>query len=125
MIPTGRLQDILDRFAFVEAKMNVAGDPAEIAKLGREYAGLRAVVGTIRAWQMAEAELRALADEEIERLEGELPALEEAVRIALLPRDAADDRPVILEIRPGTGGDETFRNHGLYVGCRPVCLDRI
>lgn len=36
MIPTGRLQHILDRFAFVEAKMNIASDPAEIAKLGRE-----------------------------------------------------------------------------------------
>ena len=118
MIPTGRLQDILDRFAFVEAKMNVVTDPREIAKLGREYAGLRDVVGTIRDWQKtqaelraaremrADAEMRALADEEIERLEEELPALEEAVRIALLPKDAADDRPAILEIRPGTGGDE-------------------
>ncbi len=50
MIPTGRLQDILDRFAFVEAKMNVATDAGEIARLGREYAGLRDVVETIRAW---------------------------------------------------------------------------
>ena len=118
MIPTGRLQDILDRFAFVEAKMNVVADPAEIAKLGREYAGLRDVVATLRAWQKVQAdlaaaremrddpEMRGLAEEEIERLEDELPALEEAVRIALLPKDAADDRPAILEIRPGTGGDE-------------------
>ena len=118
MIPTGRLQDILDRFAFVEAKMNVVTEPGEIARLGREYAGLRDVVGTIRDWQKVQAELRAaqemradaemrgLAEEEIERLEEELPALEEAVRIALLPKDAADDRPAILEIRPGTGGDE-------------------
>ncbi len=118
MIPTGRLQDILDRFAFVEAKMNVATDPGEIVRLGREYAGLRDVVETIRAWRRADAEFRAaeemladpemagLAEEEIAVLRHRLPELEEAVRIALLPRDAADERPAILEIRPGTGGDE-------------------
>lgn len=118
MIPRERLQDILDRFAFIEAKMNVTQDPAEIANLGREYAALRDPVETIRRWQAALAELceaeemradpelQALAEEEIERLERELPALEEAVRIALIPKDAADDRAVIIEIRPGTGGDE-------------------
>src|SRR5690625_4071020 len=118
MIPRERLQDILDRFAFVEAKMNVTQDPAEIAKLGREYAALRDPVEIIRRWQAAMDELReaeemradpefqALAEEEIERLERELPALEEEVLIALIPRGAADDRAVIIEIRPGTGGDE-------------------
>ena len=118
MIPTGRLQDILDRFAFVEAKMNVATDSGEIARLGREYAELRDVVETISAWQRAEADLQAakemlgdpemadLAEEEIAALRRRLPELEEAVRVALLPKDAADDRPAILEIRPGTGGDE-------------------
>jgi peptide chain release factor 1 len=118
MIPTGRLQEILDRFAFVEAKMNVATEAGEIARLGREHAELRDVVETIRAWRRAEADLRAaeemladpemagLAEEEIAALRRRLPELEDAVRVALLPKDAADDRPVILEIRPGTGGDE-------------------
>ena len=118
MIPTERLQEILDRFAFVEAKMNDTADPAEIAALGREYAGLRDVVGTIQSWQSAQSDLAAahdmladpemaeLARDEITDIEERLPALEEALRIALLPKDAADDRPAILEIRPGTGGDE-------------------
>ena len=118
MIPTERLQEILDRFAFVEAKMNDTADPAEIAALGREYAGLRDVVGTIQSWQSARSDLAAtrdmladpemaeLARDEITDIEERLPALEEALRIALLPKDAADDRPAILEIRPGTGGDE-------------------
>ncbi len=118
MIPTGRLQDILDRFQFVEAKMNVARDAGEIARLGREYSELRDVVETIRAWQRSEADLAAaeemladpemagLAEEEIAALRRRLPALEESVRVALLPKDAADERPAILEIRPGTGGDE-------------------
>jgi peptide chain release factor 1 len=118
MIPTQRLQEILDRFAFIEAKMSEVADPAGIAQLGRDYAALQPVVATIRDWQKAEAdlaaaremlaepEMRALAEEEIAEIEARLPGLEEALRIALLPRDAADERAAILEIRPGTGGDE-------------------
>jgi len=51
-------------------------------------------------------EMKELAEEELPRLKGELPALEERMKIALLPKDAADARPAILEIRPGTGGEE-------------------
>jgi peptide chain release factor 1 len=51
-------------------------------------------------------EMAALAREEVERLRAELPEAEQAVRRALLPRDAADARPAVLEIRPGTGGEE-------------------
>ena len=50
--------------------------------------------------------MRALAEEEIPRLRAALEALEQALRVTLLPRDAADARPAILEIRPGTGGEE-------------------
>ncbi len=118
MIPPSRLQEILDRFAFIEAKMNAVAAPSEIAQLGRDYAALAPVVTTIRAWQRAESErasardlladpdMRALAEQEIAEIEARLPALEEEVRRALLPRDADDDRAVILEVRPGTGGDE-------------------
>jgi peptide chain release factor 1 len=122
MIPTRRMQEILNRFAFIEAKMNaVAGsgtNPAEIAQLGRDYSGLLPVVATIRDWHGAQAELtaaremlddpdmRGLAQDEIAAIEARLPGLEEALRLALLPRDAADERAAIIEIRPGTGGDE-------------------
>ena len=118
MIPVQRMQEILERFAFIEAKMIDVTDPAEIAQLGRDYSGLQPVVATIRDWQGAqtdlaaaremldEPEMRALAEEEIAGIEARLPALEEAVSLALLPRDAADERAAILEIRPGTGGDE-------------------
>jgi len=118
MIPNRRLQEILDRFAFIEAKMNSVTDPGKIAQLGRDYAALLPVVGTIRDWQQAEADLaaargllaerdmQALAEEEITEIEARLPQLEEELRRALLPRDAADERAAILEIRPGTGGDE-------------------
>ena len=50
--------------------------------------------------------MRELADEELARLDAELPALEQALKLALLPRDSADARPALIEMRPGTGGDE-------------------
>jgi peptide chain release factor 1 len=55
---------------------------------------------------LADPDMAELAGAEIAELEARLPELEEALRIALLPKDAADDRPAIIEIRPGTGGDE-------------------
>jgi len=118
MIPAERLQEIIDRFGFVEAKISETTNPGEIAALGREYAGLRGVVATIRDWQAAQTgleearellddpEMAGLATAEIAEIEAGLPGLEEALRLALLPRDAADARPAIIEIRPGTGGDE-------------------
>jgi len=118
MIPASRMQEILDRFAYLEARMEAESDPAEIARLGRDYAGLEPVVATIREWQklqadlaaaremLAEPDMRALAEEEVAALEARLPALEDAVLKALLPRDADDERAAILEIRPGTGGAE-------------------
>jgi peptide chain release factor 1 len=51
-------------------------------------------------------EMRALAEEELPVLKARLPEVEQSLRIALLPKDAADARPAILEIRPGTGGEE-------------------
>jgi peptide chain release factor 1 len=51
-------------------------------------------------------EMRTLAEEELPVLKARLPELEQSLRIALLPKDAADARPAILEIRPGTGGEE-------------------
>ena len=118
MIPTERLQEILDRFAFIEAKMSEVSDPEEIARLGREYAGLRDVVASIEEWRsvqddldaahemLGDPEMAELAQAEIEDLNARVPELEEALRLALLPKDAADERAAILEIRPGTGGDE-------------------
>ena len=118
MIPQERLQEILDRFAYLEARMAVETDPAELAGIGRDYARLRDVVATIYEWREGQEELASaramlddpelapLAAEEVETIEARLPELEQAVRLALVPKDAADERPAIVEIRPGTGGDE-------------------
>ena len=84
----------------------------------RELASLEPVVEQIAALRQAEAEtreaeaaladpeLKPLAEDELVRLKNELPVLELALRRALLPRDEADERAAILEIRPAAGGDE-------------------
>ncbi len=118
MIAEEQLQKIIERFEFVEAKMNTQLSGEELVKLGREYAELKDVVDTIRSYQamnveLAEAEamlkdpdMKELAELEYYDLKEKLPALEHDVKIALLPKDAADTRSAIMEIRAGTGGDE-------------------
>ncbi len=118
MLPADRLDQILRRHGYLEARLSEGADPAELAELGREYAALKPVVAAITDWRaaqaeraeaealLAEPEMRALAEDEIARLDAAIPALESQLKLALLPRDAADDRPAILEIRPGTGGEE-------------------
>ena len=118
MLPADRLAQIVQRFDYLEARLNAGPSPDEIATISREYAELKPVVTQIAAWRAADAglaeaqamladpDMRELAEDEITRLRGQLPDLEQALRLALLPRDAADARPAILEIRPGTGGDE-------------------
>jgi len=118
MIARDKLDQITARFQFLEAKMQDGAAPGEMAALGREYAEIKPVAETVAAWRalidaQAEAEamrddpeMRALAEEELPRLRERIDAAEAALQIALLPRDAADARPAMVEIRPGTGGDE-------------------
>ncbi|WP_111734182.1 peptide chain release factor 1 [Roseovarius amoyensis] len=116
MVSQEKLDEIVRRFEYIEAQMAEGG--GDIAQLGREYAELRPVVGEIRAYRKlleeidaAEAmlddpEMRDLAQEELTELQQRRPEMEAELKRALLPRDAADARPAILEIRPGTGGEE-------------------
>ncbi|MBF9050801.1 peptide chain release factor 1 [Roseobacter sp. HKCCD9010] len=118
MLPADRLHQITDRFEFLEARLNAGPDASEIATISQEYAALKPVADQIAAYQQllrdideAEAmlddpEMKALAEEELPTLRAALPEAEQALRIALLPKDAADARPAMIEIRPGTGGDE-------------------
>lgn len=116
----------------------------DIAKLAREYSTLKPVVEQIGEWRtlrddMAEAkamladpDMKELAEEELPRLRARLPEVEHALQLALLPRDEADVRPAILEIRPGTGGDEAalfaadlLRMYHRYAEARGWSLDII
>ncbi|MBY6152350.1 peptide chain release factor 1 [Vannielia litorea] len=118
MVSEERLAEITARFEFLEARMNAGVSGEEIAKLGREYAELKPVVEQIAAWRqvrrdiaeaeamLADPEMAELAEEELPGLRSRLPEIEGDLQLALLPKDAADARPAMIEIRPGTGGDE-------------------
>ncbi|MEO1681480.1 MAG: peptide chain release factor 1 [Pseudomonadota bacterium] len=118
MIPAHRLDEIIARFEFLEAKLATGAAPDEIAALSREYAELKPVVAVIAAWREAQAgladaealladpDMAELAAEEKATLTARLPELEHDLQLALLPKDAADTRSAMVEIRPGTGGEE-------------------
>src|SRR5262245_27507912 len=94
---------------------------ADFARLSKEYSELSPIVDGIDALRRArrelaslaeiaqsseDAELKSLAEDELQTLRTNLPALEQKVKLALLPKDADDDRNAILEVRAGTGGEE-------------------
>ena len=118
MIPDDRLEQIVQRFQFLEAKMNEGAFGDQIAKLGREYSELRPVVGQIVAFRqlvgdladaqdmLSDPDMRVLAEEELPLLKARFPKAERALQLTLLPKDTADARPAMIEIRPGTGGEE-------------------
>ncbi|HLH98232.1 MAG TPA: peptide chain release factor 1 [Xanthobacteraceae bacterium] len=122
MLPEQKLDALLARHKMVESELATQITPATYVRLSREFAELGPVVAAIRAYRdvvgeiagldaliadgATDAEMRALAAEEKPALETRRAALEQEIRVALLPKDAMDERNVILEIRAGTGGDE-------------------
>ncbi|MEK9831377.1 MAG: peptide chain release factor 1 [Alphaproteobacteria bacterium] len=122
------LDDKLDRVVERHAQLGDmlaqtdGSDPQEYVRLSKEYADLGQVVETVLALRgtrdeitgleeiladdEADAEMKDLAGAEIEDLRARVPELEQALKIMLLPKDEADAKNAILEIRAGTGGDE-------------------
>ena len=117
-LPEEKLAQLEKRFDSVEAALSSGPSAEEYVRLSKEYAELEPVVRPIIAWRKAMDDLRAaqeltadkdmaeMAEAEIADLKPRIAQMEQDVRILLLPRDAADDKNVILEIRAGTGGDE-------------------
>ena len=115
-----RLSQIAHRFAEIEARLASGTlEGAEFVAASRDYAELepvaraavqvramRAELASLRALGDTDPDMRALAAEEIARLGEDLPEAERRLALAMLPRDTADARPAMLEIRAGTGGDE-------------------
>ena len=104
-----------DRIEQQMAQPDVASDPDKMRKLGRRHAELGTIVGAYSDYLHIRDDLEAareMADEdpdfeaEAKRLEEALPAVEEKLRMALIPRDPDDARDVIMEIKAGTGGEE-------------------
>ncbi|MCC6009093.1 MAG: PCRF domain-containing protein, partial [Rhodobacteraceae bacterium] len=136
MIPEDRLDEISARFAYLEARL-AEGAGGDFVSLSRDYAALRPVVEKIARWRehkraraesealLADPEMRPLAEEDLARLDAEAPSLRQEVLLALLPRDEADTRSAMLEIRAGTGGEEAalfaadlFRMYARYAEAR-------
>ncbi|GAA0270244.1 peptide chain release factor 1 [Alteraurantiacibacter aestuarii] len=118
-IPAERLRQITHRFAELEARMasgQLEGE--EFVTASRDYAELEPVAkvaGEVQAMRdevaeltqmLADPEMKAMAEEELSVLKRRLPQAERDLAIAMLPRDEADARSAMLEIRAGTGGDE-------------------
>jgi peptide chain release factor 1 len=115
-----RLQQVIDRFEEVEARMGATSDSREIIALSKEHSELRPVVEKARQVLTArrgladaqaleaagDAEMAELARMEIQQIKDTLPALEQEMQILLLPKDVDDKADIVLELRAGTGGDE-------------------
>ena len=122
MLPDQKLDALVIRHAALERDLGAALPAETYVKLSREFAELAPVVDAVRAYRAAQRELddltaliadpatdsemRAIAESEKPQVETRCAALEQELRLALLPKDAMDERNVILEIRAGTGGDE-------------------
>jgi peptide chain release factor 1 len=125
-----RLAEAEERLAGVDEQLSdpvVSGDPDRLRTLGQERAGLEPVVRTGRellrlqeeyegALELAQdpddPEMQALAEEEMDEIRERLEARSQEVRELLVPSDPLEDRPAVVEVRAGTGGDEA----GLFAG---------
>ena len=119
-IPQSRLEQVIERFDEVEARMGATTNSDEIVALSREHAELKPVVEAARDLiamreGLAEAEamikgddadMAELAQEEANDLKARIPDAESEMQLLLLPKDADDKASIVLEVRAGTGGDE-------------------
>ena len=121
-LPRDRMDQVVKRFDMLEALMAAGPEPEAYVKMASEYSEIQEMAGKIRALRAAEqeladlesmladkatdAEMRALAEADMPAVEERIEELQQEIQILLLPRDAADDKNAILEIRAGTGGDE-------------------
>ncbi|MGQ4275357.1 peptide chain release factor 1 [Terrihabitans sp. B22-R8] len=123
MLPTDRLDALVRRFESIESELSHgSADGPSLIQLSRERSELEPVVEAVRAWrnlQQEMADLEAMAEDsgsdsdmremargELDGLGDRLAEMEQHLRLQLLPKDAADERGIIVEVRAGTGGDE-------------------
>ena len=121
-IPAEKLDKLVARWEAVQGSLASGADQESYVQLSREFAELDPIVATINAVRAALAEreglqeilddrasdpdMTALAEDEIGGLAEKIETLEHELKVQLLPKDAADDKSAILEVRAGTGGDE-------------------
>jgi peptide chain release factor 1 len=121
-LPRDRLDQLVKRFDMLEAQMAAGPDAEAYVKLASEYSELQDIAARIKELFKAEderadlqamladkgtdAEMRALAEADLPAVEDRIDGLRGDIQILLLPKDSADQKNAILEIRAGTGGDE-------------------
>ncbi len=119
-LPQAKLDQVLERFHEVEARMGAATDGQEIVRLAKEHAELKPVAEAASALIRARAEqadleemqragdpeMAGLARDDLEGVKERLPSLEHAMALLLAPKDKDEHASAILEVRAGTGGDE-------------------
>jgi len=121
-LPADKMDQMVKRFAMLESQMASGPDSDTYVKLASEYSELEEIVGKIRAYTAAtserddlntlladketDGEMRMLAETELPEVEEKIEGLEKEIQILLLPKDEADTKNAILEIRAGTGGLE-------------------
>lgn len=121
-LPADKMDLMVKRFAMLESELANGPDSETYVKLASEYSELEDIVGRINAYRAAlserddlntlladkatDGDMRALAEMELPEIEEKIEALEKDIQVLLLPKDAADTKDAILEIRAGTGGLE-------------------
>ncbi|MBX9801775.1 MAG: peptide chain release factor 1 [Caulobacteraceae bacterium] len=136
-LPQARLDQVLDRFHQVEARMGAASDGQEIVRLSKEHAEMKPVADAVMALartraemadleaMAADPEMAEMAADELQAFKERLPDMERDVALLLAPRDADENASAVLEVRAGTGGDEAalfagdlFRMYSRYASTR-------
>src|SRR5246500_1011772 len=128
MLPQTKLDALVARYATIETDLAGQPDRQTYVKLSREFAELGPLVDTVKAYlatsdeiagldallgdSTTDPEMRELAAQERPPLVAKRDRLEQQIKLALIPKDAMDERNVVLEIRAGTGGDEAARFAG-------------
>jgi peptide chain release factor 1 len=121
-IPAERLNRLLARWQTVQSTLAAGADQESYVRLSREFSELDPIVTTINALRKAETErddlnqmindlasdpdMNSLAEAELGALDSRIEELERQLKVQLLPKDAADEKSAILEVRAGTGGEE-------------------
>jgi peptide chain release factor 1 len=121
MLEREKMEKIVVAYDELQQKMSdpaVISDQQEYARLTKEYSHQGPLAAAAKQYvqdlddldeakeMLADPEMKEFAQEEISRIEGELPPLEEDIKYMLIPADPADDKDIIVEIRAGAGGDE-------------------
>ena len=132
-----KLEKIIEAYKELEAKL---GDPEVLAnqheynKLAKNFSDQGPLVAKAREYiqclddlaeakeMLSEPDMKEFAQEEISRIEGKLPQLEEDIKIMLIPSDPADEKNIIVEIRAAAGGDEAAISQAIYTRCTCVLL---